>query len=201
MEGAAGFSIPVHALPQSRALLPPTEAGLQDEGSGASNLFRKWSQETFMVEWETEAGKGRQPMCNVLSSHFLLGATEALGSSERQCGLCTSKLFYWSGEGYGHLSISSCQGLVNGCSFSFPGTTGLSHTRAETPGIRESPQMEEACRDWRLVKLTGKGPGQWFSTGEPLELLKHATPLDLVKDTELFSDCQMKKKRQQPAQQ
>ena len=49
-----------------------------------------------MVEGETEAGMLRQLILNALSSNFLLGATEALGSSERQCGLHTSKLFCWS---------------------------------------------------------------------------------------------------------
>lgn len=100
-------------------------------------------------------------MCNVLSSHFLLGATEALGSSERQCGLDSAPPSYSTGvaRDTGIYPSAPARGWLMDAPF--PSLVLLvCHTQEQTPGIRESPQMEEACRDWRLVKLTGKGPGQ-----------------------------------------
>lgn len=95
------------------------------------------------------------------------------GREDSWCVMCYQAISYWGSWGFGelweavwtlHLQVillewwgirafihQLLRWLVNGCSFSFPGPADLSHTRAEqTPRIRESPQMEEACRDWRL---------------------------------------------------
>lgn len=136
------------------------EAGLWDKDLRASNLSGKWSQETFMTEWESEAGKVRQLIYNVSSSCFRLGAIEALGNPGRSVNSVLLSVSPGTARELGHLPTCSWQWVVRAASFnSLALLVCHPHEQNRSQGL-EKVRRERHAGAWHLeIRLTGKGQG------------------------------------------